>query len=247
MANFFHHVCNEVCKTLGQDGFFVCRETGRVLEQIITNRFENAQDAALSSLNTKIPGQNSSVQAGFFDNGEKDFARQTQNLYVVLDATRSALGTQKTSKNQEWVYTPGVSLIRAFSQFCFNNEKKRKREESEETIRTEDIARRILTYYMWCIKRSKQDRVPKIRMFTIAMLCVMRDGLESNDVYLIPRCAFCAERLSETKKIPDDVLQAKPRSLTTAIKFIKATIGDAVRTEGGVYRILSQFTSLGNI
>ena len=241
------HVCNSDCEQYDGGGFIVCKHTGAVLHQIIVNGFEKTSDAVFSRANNTGASTSGRVQSEHLNGWDKKSGKYWQNYSLVLDTARLVLKVNEHAKKEEWEYDGNASLVRAYTEYCQVNERNQNKNGKKELMFTEKLAKRILLYYSWCIKQTNEDRIPKLRMFTIAMLCIMREGLESNDVYLIPRCSFCFARITEMKSFTSDILDGcKPRSLTTAIRFIKSIIYDAMQKEGGVFRVLEVLTNLEN-
>ena len=242
----YKHVCSSHCEVYDGSGFLVCKHTGVVLHQVIVNGYEKASDAVFRTNNTLLPNSNRPPTESF-NRGDKKQEKNWQNFSSVLDAVRTVLKVKERAQNEEWEYTCNVPLIRAYTDYCHVQERNKRKNEHNEIAYTQQLSKRILLYYTWCVKQTKEERIPKLRMFTIAMLCIMREGLESNDVYLIPRCAFCAERITDTKSFTPEVLDGcKPRSLTTAIRFIKSVLYVAMQKEGGVFRLIEILTDLEN-
>lgn len=241
------HVCTSDCEQYDGSGFMVCKFTGAVLHQIIVNGFEKTSDAIFSRANNTGASTSGRVQSEHLNGWDKKAGKYWHNFSVVLEAVRTVLKVNEHAKKEQWEYENNAPLIRAYTEYCHVQERNEKKNEQKEMVFTEKLAKRIILYHSWCVKQTNEDRIPKLRMFTIAMLCIMREGLESNDVYLIPRCSFCAMRITEMKSFTSETLDGcKPRSLTTAIRFIKSIIYDAMQKEGGVFRVLEVLTNLEN-
>jgi hypothetical protein len=100
---------------------------------------------------------------------------------------------------------------------------------------TVDMIAGVIQHYLVVLRRyagASTVTVPKHRVFVLAMLYVMRDGICSGGVVLVQKNRVIEALLPDYTHLPHGVLQDKPKALTTAITFVKRCLGDAV-TRGG--------------
>ena len=215
------------------DGQLVCPHTGRVVGPVFVTGFKSVAEAARSSENAVGPLGEAGAEQKMFDETDRQDQHVRQELSSILEIASAALcGSERAGPS--YAFDPDLPLVESFVLH-------RRAARGDDAERVRDLAHRIHAYYRWCVRRTNGTRVPKLRLFVLAMLYVMTTGLSAAGVFIVPASPLCAARMPEISKIPGNVLKDRQRALTTAIKFVKATFGDAVAAMGP-YKLLQNIS-----
>lgn len=236
-ASSSRHVCDarRGCDAaVAIDGQLVCPHTGRVVGPIFVSGMRSVAESMLASDNAVGPLGMSGTEHKMFDEHDRQEQVAIQEHAAILDVVRAALAIPHA-------HAPAIPptkepLLEAYVAYRWSCARAR-----EDQDRVKDLAKRIHAYYRWCVRHTSGSRVPKLRLFVLAILYVMVTGLSAAGVFVVPACTLCKERLPEISKIPPSVLKDRQRALTTAIKFVKSTFGDVVVAQGS-FRLLQNLT-----
>jgi hypothetical protein len=232
------HLCGDGClHTVTLNGQSVCTLTGRCGSDILIHQYEQTSCAELSSYNTtllgatekrtEISGEDDRLEAARFV--EQQLVRGlVRKVFESKDAPRADINFSDMPMK--------VPLVQALVQ-VLNAKAINKRSRGIDSARLEDIVNKITAYYRWCCAETTGRRVPRLRVFTVAMLYVMRTGIRQGPVVLAPKCKHCEAMLPAMTRLSATVLQDKQRSLTSCTKFIKITISDAVQKYGSAAKV----------
>lgn len=247
-----HHACGPACQLASVvDGQMVCPLTGFVLCAVMVAGSRSVAESARAPENAGGAFVGVEAPPAFFSAADRREASAVADFRAVCEVVRGALSVDVTptgtstaaqraadaEADAALAARPGP-LAQRFGHFVGA-----RRVREEDRARAADLTRRVHAYYRWCSRAGVVGRIPKIRLFALAMLYVMKTGLPSErGPAVVPPCALCARRLPEVSRIPAGVLTDKQRALTTAIKFVKASFSEALRTHG-LARVLSELAA----
>ena len=228
--------------------------TARVLPPLLVYGFDHPEETARSVLNT--PSELPSCRSRPEIEGNDDYTEgimlaefQTSRNIIkrVLNAKPATKSRKKprvekrSSFSEKYTQIPSVlEILKDIinEQSCYASESLACTDEMAENIAT------IVQHYYTLFKRNPPDsgrlKLPKHRIFVIAMLYVLREGVKVGNVELVQKNRVVCAFLPDVAELPAAVMTDKPRSVTTGIKFVKLALDSLVNRYGGAFRALQQ-------
>lgn len=228
----FVHPCGNGClHAVTLSGERVCGLSGLCLGNVFVHQFEHPSEAEHSSLNTTLPSGAPKRAEVFGEDDRKSaalFAEERLVREIVRGVFASAPQEEPSPSTTGEGKAARLPLMSALTRVLNARTKPR----AMQTARLDDTVRKICVYYRWCCGFARGGRVPRLRIFTVAMLYVMRTGIRQGAVVLVPQCKWCEAMLPPMARLPGSVMQDKQRSLTGCIKFVKISFSDAIEHMG---------------